>query len=59
MGISSGDEDGRAVVGDGDEVDGDGSEGNSPSRQRARTEISAPELGLTTVAAADLFVDFC
>jgi hypothetical protein len=35
MGVSNGDEDGGGV-------DGDGSEGNSPSRQGAGTEISVP-----------------
>ena len=35
MGVSNGD-------GDGGGVDGDGSEGNSPSRQGARTETSVP-----------------
>jgi hypothetical protein len=32
--------------GDGGGVDGDGSGGNSPSQQGARTETSVPEIGL-------------
>ena len=36
MGDSNGDEDGGGV-------DGDGSEGNSPSQQGARTELLSPE----------------
>ena len=31
--------------------------GTSPSRQGAKTEICHPKLRLTTVAAAELFVD--
>ena len=38
MGVSSGD-------GDGGEVDGDGSGGNSPLRQGAGTEFCPPKLG--------------
>ena len=37
MGISNGDEDGGGV-------DGDGSGGNSPSRQGAKTELVSPEI---------------
>ena len=36
MGVSNGDEDGGGV-------DGDGSGGNSPSRQSARTELLSPK----------------
>ena len=43
MGVSNGDEDGGGV-------DGDGSEGNSPSRQGARTETSVPR-NLSSMAA--------
>ena len=43
MGVSNGDE-------DGDGVDGDGSGGNSPSRQGARTETSVPQ-NLSSMAA--------
>ena len=44
MGVSSGDEDGGGV-------DGDGSGGTSPSRQRAGTETSVPR-NLSSMAAA-------
>jgi hypothetical protein len=44
MGVSNGDEDGGGV-------DGDGSGGNFPSRQGARTEIYAPQ-NLSSMAAA-------
>ena len=44
MGISNGDEDGGGV-------DGDGSGGNSPSRQGARTQTSVPRISSATVAA--------
>ena len=43
MGVSNGDEDGGGV-------DGDGSRGNSPSRQGAGTEISVPR-NLSSMAA--------
>ena len=43
MGVSNGDEDGGGV-------DGDGSGGNSPSRQGAGTEISVPRI-LSSMAA--------
>ena len=45
MGVSSGDEDGGGV-------DGDGSGGNSPSRQGAETETSVPRI--LSSAAAEL-----
>ena len=43
MGVSNGDEDGGGV-------DGDGSGGNSPSRQGAGTKISVPQ-NLSSMAA--------
>ena len=51
MGVSNGDEDGGGV-------DEDGSGGNSPSRQGARTETSVPRnLVLASGGATELFVD--
>ena len=51
MGVSNGDEDGGGV-------DGDGSGGNSPSRQGAGTETSVPRnLFLAGGGATELFVD--
>ena len=50
MGVSNGDEDGGGV-------DGDGSGGNSPSRQGAGTETSVPR-NLSSMAA-ELGVVFC
>ena len=44
MGVSSGDEDGGGV-------DGDGSGGNSPSRRRAETETYVPRISSAMVAA--------
>jgi hypothetical protein len=44
MGVSNVDEDGGGV-------DGDGSEGNSPSRQGAETETAIPQ-NLSSMAAA-------
>ena len=44
MGVSNGDEDGGGV-------DGDGSGGNSPSRQGARTETSVPRNWSSMVVA--------
>ena len=45
--------------GDGDEddsgVDEDGSGGNSPSRQGARTELLSPEFGLRSGGGTELF----
>ena len=45
--------------GDGDEhgsgVDEDGSGGNSPSRQGARTELLSPEFGLQSGGGTELF----
>ena len=53
MGISDGGEDGGGV-------DGDGSGGNSPSRQGAGTETSVPRnLSSMMVAATELFVELC
>ena len=52
MGVSNGDRDGGGV-------DGDGSGGNSPSRQGARTETSVPRnLFSAGGGATELFVDF-
>ena len=64
MGINNGDEvgrgvdeDGRGVDGDGDGVYGDGS-GTIPRPDSVPEQrFLSPELGLTTVAARDLFVD--
>ena len=51
MGISNGDEDGGGL-------DGDGSGGNSPSRQGAGTETSVPQnLFSAMTVATELFVD--
>ena len=51
MGVSNGD-------GDGGEVDGDGSGGNSLPRQGAETETSVPRNLFSAMAAAtELFVD--
>ena len=50
MGVSNGDEDGGRV-------DGDGSGGNSPSRQGAGTETSVPRN--LSLMAAELGVVFC
>jgi hypothetical protein len=49
MGDSNGDEDGGGV-------DGDGSGGNSPSRQGARTETSVPRTSSATAAALQNFI---
>ena len=51
MGISNSDEDGGGV-------DGDGSGGNSPSRQGARTETSVPRIRVSDGGGAlEIFVD--
>jgi hypothetical protein len=44
------------VDGDGGEVDGDGSGGNSPSRQGAGTETSVPQNWSLTAAALRNFI---
>jgi hypothetical protein len=44
------------VDGDSGEVDGDGSGGNSPSRQGAGTEISVPRNWSSTAAALQNFI---
>jgi hypothetical protein len=50
----------RNVNGYGGGVDGDGSGGNSPSRQAAGTEIFVPpKLVFDGGGAAELFVDGC
>ena len=52
MGVSSGDEDGGGV-------DGDDSGGNSPSRQRAGTEILSPETrSRDGDGAAEVFLEY-
>ena len=48
MGEGDGDEDGSGV-------DEDGSRGNSPSRQGARTELLSPEFGLRSGGGTELF----
>ena len=51
MGVSNGDE-------DGDEVDEDGSGGHFPIPAGCRNrDFCPPELGLTTAAAAEVFMD--
>ena len=40
---------------DGSGVDEDGSGGNSPSRQGARTELMSPEFGLWSGGGTELF----
>ena len=48
MGEGDGDEDGSGI-------NEDGSGGNSPSRQGARTELLSPELGLRSGGGTEIF----
>jgi hypothetical protein len=62
MGDNNVDGDGGEVDGDGGEVDGDGKDGsggNSPSWQGAKTETSVPKNWSSTMAALRNFLGKC